>query len=95
MTQSLIVHPERTVVMALTGVLFGLLYFAALRHSVTMFVGGKRRLGPLSLTLVRVAGAVGFLLVAANLGAAPLLGGFVGFLIARALALRARSGPPG
>jgi hypothetical protein len=84
-----ITHPELTLLMTLAGLIFGLAYFAALKRSVTLLVGGKGWLGPLALTLGRIAAAAGFLFVAAKLGAEPLLGGFVGFLIARTMALRA------
>jgi hypothetical protein len=87
---SLIAHLALTAMIAPAGLLFGLLYFAALKRSVTLFVGRKGWLGPLALTLGRAGAAVGFLLVAAKLGAAPLLSGFAGFLMARALALRAQ-----
>ncbi len=47
------------------------------------------RLVPALLTLGRFAAAAGFLGVAASSGALPLLTGFLGFLLARAAALRA------
>ena len=87
---SLIAHPELTAMTAFAGLLFGLLFFATLKHSVTLFVERKGWLGPLALTLGRFGAAVGFLFVAAKLGAAPLLAAFIGFLIARALTLHAR-----
>ena len=86
---SLLAHPELVVMTALAGLMFGLLYFALLKRSVTLFVGGRSWLGPLALTLGRIGAAIAFLSVAAKLGAAPLLAAFVGFLMARALALRA------
>ena len=87
---SLISHPQLTAIMTFAGLLFGLLYFLALKRSVTLFVSGKGWPVPLALTLGRIAAAAGLLFVAARLGAAPLLGGFAGFLIARALALHAQ-----
>jgi hypothetical protein len=95
MTHStLMTHPELTLMMAFTGLLLGLIYFATLKRSVNLFVGGKGWFGPLALTLGRIGAAAAFLFVAAKLGAAPLLAAFIGFLIARVLALRAekRSG---
>jgi len=86
---ALTIDPEPTILMAVAGLAFGFGYFASLKRSVTMFVGGKGWLGPLALTLGRIGAAVGFLFVAAKLGAAPLLAAFIGFLMARALALRA------
>ncbi len=69
--------------------MFGLLYFAALKRCVALLVGGQGWLGPLALTLGRIGAAAGILFVAAKLGAAPLLAVFIGFLMARAVALRA------
>ena len=87
---SLITHPELTLLTAFAGLMFGLAYFAALKRSVTLLVRSDSWLGPVALTLGRAGAAVGFLLIAAKLGAAPLLSGFAGFLVARALALRAK-----
>ena len=84
-----IIDPARTVLMAVAGLAFGLVYFASLKRSVSLLVSDKGWLGPLALTLGRIGAAVGFLFVAAKLGAAPLLAAFIGFLMARALALRA------
>ena len=86
---ALSIDPELTIAMAVAGLAFGWVYFASLKHSVALFVGGKGWLGPLALTLGRIGAAGAFLLVAAKLGAAPLLAAFIGFLMARALALRA------
>jgi len=85
---NLIVHSELTFMMALAGFALGLVYFAALRRSVALFVGRKRWFGLLALTLGRIGAAAGPLFVAAKLGAATLLAAFIGFLMARALALR-------
>jgi hypothetical protein len=73
---------------ASAGFAFGLLYFAALKRSVAVFVAGRGLLAPLSLTLARLAAAVVFLGLAAHVGAAALLAAFIGFLLARTLALR-------
>jgi len=81
-------NPELTLLMWIAGLAFGFIYFAALRRSVNLFVGGKGWLGPLALTVGRIGAAAGFLFVAAKLGAAPLLAAFIGFLMARAVALR-------
>jgi len=77
------------ILLASGGLVFGLLYFAALKHSVMLFVGGKGWLGPIALTLGRIGAVVAFLCMAAKLGAAPLLAAFIGFLTAQALTLRA------
>ena len=87
---ALFINPGLTFLMALAGLVFGLVYFASLKRSVTLFVGGKGWFGPLALTLGRIGVAVAFLYVAAKLGAAPLLAAFIGFLMARVLALRER-----
>ena len=84
---SLIVHSELTFMMALAGFALGLAYFAALKRSVALFVDRKGWFG--LQTLGRIGAAAGFLFVAAKLGAAPLLAAFIGFLMARAPALRA------
>jgi NhaP-type Na+/H+ or K+/H+ antiporter len=74
---------------ALTGFAFGLVYFAALKRTVALYGAGRGWLGPTALTLGRLAVAVVLLVLAARLGAVPLLAAFAGFLAARALALRA------
>ena len=84
-----VVDPEFTLFMAVAGLAFGFVYFASLKRSVSLLVSGKGWLGPLALTLGRIGAAVGFLFVAAKFGAAPLFAAFIGFLMARALALRA------
>lgn len=89
MIGGLMIHSALTLMMAFAGLLFGLLYFAVLRRTVALFVGDHGWSRPLALTLGRVGASVAFLLVAAKLGAAPLLAAFIGFLIARALALHA------
>jgi hypothetical protein len=86
---ALSIDPGLTILMAVAGIAFGCVYFASLKRSVTLLVGGKGWLGPPALTLGRIGAAVAFLFVAAKLGAAPLLAAFIGFLMARALALRA------
>ncbi len=70
------------------GLLLGAAYFAALRWTVDLFSAGSGRAMPAALTLGRLAGAAVFLAVAARFGALPLLGAFVGFLVARSVALR-------
>ncbi len=77
------------VTMAFSGFAFGLIYFAALQRSVRLFTSNRRWLGPVAFTLGRIAAAVVFLGLAAKLGALFLLAAFVGFLLARAVSLRA------
>jgi len=72
----------------LGGFLFGLAYFTALRRTIDLFTGGRGRLFPAALTLGRLTGVILFLGLAARVGALPLLTGFLGFLLARGLALR-------
>ena len=74
--------------MIISGFAFGLLYFATLKRAAALFASGSSWMGPLGLTLGRIAAAVIFLSLAARLGAAALLAAFLGFLVARALALR-------
>ena len=75
--------------MVVAGLVFGLGYFAALRQTVNLYGSGRGRLGPVVLTLGRIAGATIFLILAARFGALLLLAAFLGFLMARGLALRA------
>jgi F1F0 ATPase subunit 2 len=74
--------------MLAAGVVLGLLYFAALRWTVSLYGAGRSRVGPAILTLARLAGATVVLGLAARLGALPLLATFLGFLLARALSMR-------
>ncbi|MGO8915555.1 MAG: ATP synthase subunit I [Stellaceae bacterium] len=75
--------------MAAAGLVFGIGYFAALRRTVHLYGFGRDPFGSVALTLGRIAAAVIFLVFAARLGALPLLAAFLGFLLARMLALRA------
>jgi F1F0 ATPase subunit 2 len=73
---------------ALLGVLIGAGYFAVLKLNVQRYLS-DRPFGPtiaLHLGRLLLAG-VGFALIAPA-GAVPLLGGLLGFLLARAVALR-------
>ncbi len=79
----------QAVAMAIAGVAFGLTYFATLRRSVAALAGGGGWVRPLALTLARLGAAVVFLALAAKLGAAALIAAFLGFLLARTIALRA------
>lgn len=71
------------------GLVFGWVYFAALRRTVEFYAAGGGRLVPAVLTLARIAGVIAFLGFAVRFGALPLLAAFLGFLAARALAVRA------
>jgi F1F0 ATPase subunit 2 len=74
----------------LLGALLGAGYFVTLRLNVERYLLG-RSLGPavaLHLGRLLLAG-VGFAVVA-KAGAVPLLGALIGFLLARALALRSQ-----
>jgi hypothetical protein len=83
-------HPDLALIvtMAVAGIVFGLVYFATLRRAVTLFTAGRGWIGPLTLTLARIAAAVIFLGLAAKLGAAALIAAFLGFLLARTVMLR-------
>jgi len=74
---------------AFAGLAFGWAYFAALLRTADLYASGEARLLPAVLTLGRLAAAMGFFGFAARIGALPLLTGFLGFLLARRLALRA------
>jgi N-ATPase, AtpR subunit len=73
---------------AFAGLAFGLAYFAVLRRAVDFHAPDRGRLVPAVLTLGRLAAAILFLGIAARVGPLPLLSSFIGFLLARAVALR-------
>jgi F1F0 ATPase subunit 2 len=73
----------------LAGLLVGVAYFAALRWAVGLYVAGEGWFGPVALTLGRFLGIAAFLAVAVRFGATALLAGSLGFLIARAIMVRA------
>lgn len=81
--------PLLALAMALAGAAFGLVYFAALDRTVVLLAAGRGWLGPAALTFGRIGAATILLALIARLGAAPLLAAFLGFLAARAVALRA------
>ncbi len=81
--------PELLAGMAFAGLVFGLLYFLALRRTAILFASGRGWFAPVALTLGRIGAAALFLALAARLGATVLLAAFAGFLLARAVALRA------
>jgi hypothetical protein len=74
---------------ACAGLVVGLVHFAALWWSIERYSAGRGQLAAAALTLGRNAGTIVFLGLAARLGALPLLASFLGFLLARTLALRA------
>ncbi len=76
----------------LLGIGFGLGYFWALGRTARLYAAGGGMLAPTLLTAGRMAGAVLVLGAAAKAGAMPLLAMALGFLVARALALRAVRG---
>ena len=90
----LIVQSGLAIAAAAAGLLFGRLYFAALRRCVASFMGGNGWVRPLALSVGRIGAAAVFLLIIAHWGAASLLGSLVGFLVARTIALRAQGGSP-
>ncbi len=73
---------------AFAGLAFGLAYFSVLRRTVELYATGHGILVPAVLTLGRLAAAILLLGVTARVGILPLLVSFIGFLLARALALR-------
>ena len=72
----------------LAGLVVGLVHFAALQRTLELYSTGFVRFA-VALTLGRFAGTIVFFGFAARLGALPLLALFLGFLVARTLALRA------
>jgi hypothetical protein len=72
----------------LVGLGVGLVHFGALQRTLELYSTGLVRLA-VALTLGRIAGTIVFFGFAARLGALPLLALFLGFLVARTLALRA------
>ena len=77
---------------AFSGLAFGLGYFAMLRRTVDLHAAGDNLLVPALLTVGRLATVILLLGVAARVGALPLLSSFIGFLLARGLALRGMQG---
>lgn len=74
--------------MLAAGIAIGLAYFRALRWTIQR--GGAHPLVIHAVaSLARLVAAALFFGVAARLGAVPLLAAFAGFLLARALAMRA------
>jgi len=71
------------------GAAFGAVYFAALRRTAGSYVAGRGWMNPAARTLGRIMTAGGFFALAASFGAMPLLTAFLGFLVARSLAVRA------
>jgi hypothetical protein len=78
----------RAAATAAGGLFFGRLYFAALRKNVD-FYGGGRPLSASALVLGRLVCAVMVFALVSRLGKVTLLTTFFGFLLARALAVRA------
>ena len=72
----------------LAGLLVGLAYFALLRRSVRLLVRPESIGSAVVLTLGRIAGVGGFLVVMARLGALPLVVSFIGFLAARTMTVQ-------
>ena len=74
--------------MVLAGCVFGIFYFTALRRTILVLAERRGWVVPITLTLGRVVAAIVFLMFAAKLGAVSLMGAFLGFLLARVVALR-------
>jgi F1F0 ATPase subunit 2 len=72
----------------LAGFLFGLAYFHAVRTTARYLAENKGWQIPTFLIVARLGGAIALLVYLARLGAMPLLAGFLGFLLARAVATR-------
>ncbi len=74
--------------MAVAGIMLGLVYFACLRRTVALFAGGGGWVGLAALTLARLGAAGVVLAFTARFGAMALMAAFLGFLVARTIALR-------
>ena len=72
---------------AVLGLNLGLVYFRALLRTAELLAGDRGWLVPAGLTLARVVGAILVLAFMARLGAIALLAAFLGFLLARMIAL--------
>ncbi len=72
----------------LVGLIVGLAYFRGLRFTANLFVEGRGWALLLALTLVRLAGVIAVLLLAVRFGAVALMACFLGFLMARMIAVR-------
>jgi hypothetical protein len=70
------------------GILLGLAYFRAVRLSAELFARGRRVALAITLTLGRLLLLGGLLVLIVRQGALPLLAFALGFLVARALAMR-------
>ena len=70
------------------GFVFGFAYFVVLRRTIDLYIAGRGRLVPSLLTFGRLAAVTLFLMITARNGALPLLASFIGFLMARTMALR-------
>jgi N-ATPase, AtpR subunit len=79
------------VVTAFVGCVFGLIYFAVLRHMLAWLAQGRSRHAAMTLTVLRIGSATVFFFLVARLGPLALLAALGGFLSARVLALRAES----
>ncbi len=75
------------VLMAFGGFVMGLLFFAGLWWTIDHIVAGRERFSHLVLTLGRIGAAAICLAFAGVVGAVPLLASFLGFLLARNLAM--------
>lgn len=74
----------------LLGALLGAGYFAALRLNVERYLSGRPPGPAVALHLGRLLLAGGGFVLIARAGAVPLLSALLGFLLARAQALRSR-----
>jgi hypothetical protein len=70
------------------GLLAGLLYFALLRWNTALYLGGGGLATAAFIQIARLAAVAGFLALAAQYGALPLLLTALGVLIARPLVTR-------
>jgi F1F0 ATPase subunit 2 len=73
------------------GLALGIAFFAALRLNVRLYIGRRRPMPAILLHLARLGGLAAALILAAQHGAAAILGALAGVLLARSVSLRSRS----
>ncbi|MBI1210668.1 MAG: hypothetical protein GC190_04350 [Alphaproteobacteria bacterium] len=80
-------HFYAAIAACIGGIAMGLAYFAAVKRSADALFQHDGWRTALLLTLMRLIGAIAVLVLAAQAGAIVLVSVFVGFLIARAIAM--------
>jgi N-ATPase, AtpR subunit len=81
----------RTVIFAGLGLALGIAFFAALRLNVRLYLARCRPMPAILLHMTRLGGLAAALVLAAQHGAAAILGTLAGLLLARSVSLRGPS----